>query len=391
MCCSSLDHPIPFTAQQDENALGGAAREKPSPLSPISDNLFRPMAEYRVNLEIYNGPMDLLLYLIRRDEVDVHDIPIARITEQYLQYVEMLQEINPDVAGEFLVLAATLLEIKTRMLLPPPAREDASEGLMLDPRAELVRQLLQYKAFKDAAGMLEDAAEQHAARYARTPSVPEADPSAVDLEDLQVWDLVEAFGKLLDSIGHRPTHHQVIYDDTPLELHQEDLLDRLRREGPLRFSEVFQGRSRSEMVGLFLAMLELVRLHKIVASQEIAFGEIHVYANPNPIAAGPSEPLAASQAVGHDALNSPEVPGDGPADPLAASQVAAPDTAEEEPPPAQGDVSQPPHPREGDGTVDPPPSVPPAPDEGRYVPQSPTPDQPEHEDERGTEDQGTGV
>jgi segregation and condensation protein A len=355
------------------------------------------MAEYRVNLDIYNGPLDLLLYLIRRDEVDIHDIPVARITEQYLQYVEMLQEINPDVAGEFLVLAATLLEIKTRMLLPPTAREEAQEGLTIDPRAELVRQLLQYKAFKDAAGLLEDAAQQRASRFARTPPIPDADPSAVDLEDVQVWDLVDAFGKLLESIGHRPTHHQVIYDDTPLELLQEDLMDRLRRDGPLRFSDVFQGRTRSEMVGLFLAMLELVRLHKIVASQEIAFAEIHVYVNPNASAASENEPPADTTANESPAKAPPSpsaaesAPGE--SDSLAVSRTSESQGAEAATPSPRDETAAgaPPGESAEPGNPEAPPQPPPAQDLGEYIPQHPPIDQPESDDERGTEDQGTGV
>ena len=335
------------------------------------------MAEYRVNLDIYNGPMDLLLYLIRRDEVDIHDIPVARITEQYIQYVDMLQEIDPDIAGEFLVMAATLLEIKTRMLLPAPSREEVQQGLTLDPRAELVRQLLQYKAFKDAASDLAEAADERIARFARRPPVPDADPSAVDLEDVQVWDLVDAFGKLLESIGHRPTHHEVIYDDTPLELLQEDLLDRLVREGPLRFSEVFAGRSRSEMVGLFLAMLELVRLHKIIATQEAPFAEIYLYVNPNPIAATPPQSAAAEGAP--------------PAEPPA-SQEASPSQPPHETPPIEPSPAEGSEPAQTAGRLD---SLAPAPPEspaaGEYVPDSTKPDKPEHEHERGTEDQGTGV
>ena len=115
------------------------------------------MSEYHVNLDVYNGPLDLLLYLIRREEVDIHNIPIATITEQYVQYVEMIKELDPNLAGEFLVLAATLIEIKTRMLLPTPeAGQDEGEGVEIDPRAELVRQLLEYKSFKDAAEDLRD-------------------------------------------------------------------------------------------------------------------------------------------------------------------------------------------------------------------------------------------
>ncbi|KKK99677.1 hypothetical protein LCGC14_2630340, partial [marine sediment metagenome] len=145
------------------------------------------MPDYRVNLEIYNGPLDLLLYLIRREEVDVHDIPIARITEQYLAYVDMLKVLDPNLAGEFLVMAATLMEIKTRMLLPTaPPEEAGEEGLEIDPRTELVRQLLEYKAFKDAAGDLADAARclqsivrHYARRPHRAPALARHAPEAI--------------------------------------------------------------------------------------------------------------------------------------------------------------------------------------------------------------------
>ncbi|MCK4601686.1 MAG: segregation/condensation protein A, partial [Phycisphaerae bacterium] len=116
------------------------------------------MNDYRVNLDIYNGPVDLLLYLIRRDEVDIYDIPISRITAQYMQHVDLIRTLDPDLAGEFLVMAATLMEIKTRMLLPTPTPQEADGDEPFDPRGELVRQLLEYKAFKDAAGDLRDAA-----------------------------------------------------------------------------------------------------------------------------------------------------------------------------------------------------------------------------------------
>jgi segregation and condensation protein A len=242
------------------------------------------MTEYRVNLELYNGPMDLLLYLIRRDELDIYDIPIARITEQYIQYVEMIHELDPNLAGEFLVLAATLMEIKTRMLLPsPPPEEGGEQGLGIDPRVELVRQLLEYKSFKDAAGDLADAAVARSQKFARTPFLPGVDPTEVDLEDLQVWDLLDAFSKLMTAIGKRPGQHEVIYDDTPVELHATDIMDRLTHEGPLTFGRIFEGRtSRSEIVGLFIALLELVRQKRIFVAQDQSFDEIRIEANPNP-------------------------------------------------------------------------------------------------------------
>ncbi len=236
------------------------------------------MTEYRVNLDVYNGPLDLLLYLIRRDEVDIYDIPIAHVTEQYLRYVEMLKGLDPNLAGEFLVLAATLMEIKTRMLLPtPPPAEGGEAGLQIDPRAELVKQLLQYKAFKDVAGELREAGDLQALRFPRPAPEGPTGRAEIPLEDVQVWDLVDAFGRLMEAIGHRPTPHEVIYDDTPIELHAADIMDRLQRDGALTFAKVFEGRTlRSEIVGLFLALLELVRQKKIRAAQDANFGQIVV-------------------------------------------------------------------------------------------------------------------
>ena len=243
------------------------------------------MTEYRVDLEVYNGPLDLLLYLIRREEVDVCDIPIARITEQYIAYVEMLRTLDPNLAGDFLVMAATLMEVKTRMLLPvPPAEEGGADGLEIDPRAELVRQLLQYKAFRDAADDLRRARELHAMKFPRRPpKPPRADEPALDIDYAQIWDLFDAFSKLMESIGLRDQRHEVIYDDTPVELHATDILDRLAREGALLFSLIFEGRtSRSELVGLFLALLELIRQRRIIARQDDNFSEIAVELNPDP-------------------------------------------------------------------------------------------------------------
>ncbi len=242
------------------------------------------MTDYRVNLEIYNGPLDLLLYLIRRDEVDIHDIHIASITRQYIQYVEVLKGLDPNIAGEFLVMAATLMELKTRMLLPTPKSEEGGEeSEKLDPRAELIRQLLEYKSFKDAADDLRTAHQVQSGRHARGRH-PEfqADPGEIDLEDVQVWDLLDAFSELLTAIGADERQHEVIYDDTPIELHATDIVDRLRSEGAMTFAKIFEGRTaRTEVVGLFLALLELIRRKQILASQAGNFHEIHVRLNPD--------------------------------------------------------------------------------------------------------------
>jgi len=237
------------------------------------------MTDYQVRTEVYSGPMDLLLFLIRRNEVDIYDIPVARITEQYIGYIDMLRSIDPNVAGEFLVLAATLMEIKSRMLLPrpPAATEDESDDLS-DPRLELVRQLLEYKKYKDASFALAERADRHAAKWPRIPAkITPPSPGEVDLEDVQIWDLVAAFNKLMQSIGVRPTTHDVVFDDTPISLHAVDIIDRLQAEnGRMTFIDVFSGRTKSEMIGLFLALLELIRQKRVRVHQETAFGPILV-------------------------------------------------------------------------------------------------------------------
>ena len=144
------------------------------------------MTDYRVALDIYNGPLDLLLFLIRRDEIDIYDIPIARITQQYLHYVDLLNQLDPEIVSEFLVLAATLMEIKSRMLLPHPPQEQMDEEIV-DPRLELVRQLLEYKTYKDAARSLEEAAAERALRHERRPTLPEGDTDEIAIEKVPVY------------------------------------------------------------------------------------------------------------------------------------------------------------------------------------------------------------
>ncbi len=232
------------------------------------------LSEYRVALDIYHGPLDLLLFLIKRDEIDIYDIPIARITEQYVKYVDLLQALDPEAVSEFLVLAATLMEIKSRTLLPKPPPEEGEEDIT-DPRLELVRQLLEYKKFKDAAYALEDSAAERAMRFERRPVLPEGAQDNVALENLDIWDLFDAFNKLLGQIGKAGAVHQVGVDDTPLALHAEDIVDSIERcGGTQNFEEIFAGRNRAEMIGLFLALLELIRQRRVRAMQDRPFGPI---------------------------------------------------------------------------------------------------------------------
>ena len=240
------------------------------------------MAGYRVNLDIFAGPLDLLLYLVRKEEVDIYDIPIARITDQYLRYVEMLKQLDIDVAGDFLVMAATLMEVKSAMLLPKAQPEEIAEELSGDPRAELIRQLLEYKKFKDRANLLEAAAERHKERFARPTGLvdrltPEAEPE-VDMDQVSIWDLLEAFDAVCRAIGTNVyTGH--IQDDTPIDLYQIEILHRLQTEGPLTFERLFEpGPSRLAMVGLFLALLELIRDRLIWAEQNEPSPQIYLRA-----------------------------------------------------------------------------------------------------------------
>lgn len=253
-------------------------------------------SDYRVQLDVFTGPLDLLLYLIRRDELDVQDIAVARVTDQYIEYTRLLNALDPNAAGEFLVLAATLLEMKSRALLPTPPLDLGEDGD--DPRATLVRELLEYKRFKDAARRLGSAADERAKRYVRVPAELPRELAGVELEDVQLWDLVAAFGRVMTAIGQGPSRHEVTYDDTPIELWADEIVAALHSEGPTTFQALFAGRSnRAEVVGLFLALLELVRSHRIKAEQERAFGTIYLFE----LVEAPDEPAADTAPTSADA------------------------------------------------------------------------------------------
>jgi segregation and condensation protein A len=267
----------------------------PAANAPQGDSDEGNDVEYRVELDVYNGPLDLLLYLIKRDELDIADIPIARITDSYLGYVGMLRDLKDqggfdiNLAGDFLVMAATLMEIKSAMLLPkPPVDESSGPSAaqeLTDPRYELVQKLLEYKRFKDSANLLEQQHQQHMERFPRYPAKGQDEPDEpppVDLEEVQVWDLMAAFSRLMSEVGVRkPRYHEVTYDDTPIDLHAADIEDRLGREGKLTLRQLIVGRtSKSEMVGVFLALLELIREKKILVTQSESLGEVEIIPAP---------------------------------------------------------------------------------------------------------------
>ena len=251
--------------------------------------------DYTVRLGTFEGPLDLLLYLIRRAEVDIHDIPIVEITDQYLDAIAHLdreESLDIDAAGEFLVLAATLVELKSRTLAPrkdgdeeEPEEGEAAEAT--DPRQDLVRQLLAYQRYRSAAGDLDDRREAFASRWPVRIRIGEAERDeepeapALELDDVHAGDLFDAFERIMAAIDPtRLGEHAVEYDDTPITLHQEDLMDRLGRSEGSRISlrEAFEGRTRGAMIGLFLALLELARQRRIVFHQD-DMGEIDLEVN----------------------------------------------------------------------------------------------------------------
>ena len=247
--------------------------------------------DYQVRLTNFEGPLDLLLFLIRRAEIDIHDIPIVSITGQYFEYLKQIDEIDIELAGEFLVIAASLIEIKSRTLRPPKrvdgedVPEDVGEGLeAADPRYELVQQLLAYQRYRVASERLDEHRFDHARRFSASAQVTEVaaeeddeDVEALEMDDVHLGDLIEAYQRIVEAVDFgKIGEHEVEYDDTPLALHEQDLLDRMDREetGRITLQRVFTGRRRIEMIGLFLAVLELARNQKVRVVQEDVNDEI---------------------------------------------------------------------------------------------------------------------
>jgi len=240
-----------------------------------------PAAErdYQVRLEVFEGPLDLLLYLIRREELNIYDIPIERITAQYLEYLDMMQMLDLSIAGEFLVMAATLMMIKSRMLLPPEERASpADEEEETDPRWDLVRRLVEYKKFKDAARFLEQLERRQSDVFTRHDvvesgaTVPAGPPA---LEDVSIFDLLGAFQAALKRIGGDEDLREIFAERYTVGEKIDQLLELLREHGEISVTGLFeQMRSRHEIVVTFLAVLELIRLQQVEAVQSGAFGEI---------------------------------------------------------------------------------------------------------------------
>ena len=223
--------------------------------------------------------MDLLLYLVRKHEVEIVDIPIAVITDQYLEYLAVIEKLDVNAVGDFLGMASLLIEIKSQQVLP---RCDEVEGEVEDPRQELVRRLLEYKKYRDAASILEERGRSWQQRYARLSNdVPrhERDMAGEPIQEVELWDLVSAFGRIMrETDAARPS--SIVYDDTPIHIYMSRIHARLIEAGRLSFHDLFEpGMHKSTLVGIFLAVLELVRHHRVRVEQNALFGEIWILPN----------------------------------------------------------------------------------------------------------------
>jgi len=224
----------------------------------------------RFQLDIFEGPLDLLLHLIKKNEVDVHDIPIALITDQYLAYLGLFEQLNLDLAGEYLVMAATLMQIKSRLLLPPAEGEAEEEE---DPRSELVQQLEEYQRFRAAAAQLADRDILDRDVFRRSPEEPESETRELPrLRELELADLVDALREVLRRLPDDEAH-EIIGERIPIADRISVILERLR-DGDVEFESLFESSSRRELIATFLALLELVKMRAVRALQSERFGPI---------------------------------------------------------------------------------------------------------------------
>lgn len=232
---------------------------------------------YEIKLDVFQGPLDLLLHLIEKDEIDIYNIPIALITDKYLEYIHTIQLLNLEVVGDFLVMAATLMQIKAKMLLPQYDSEFDENIEEEDPRIELAQKLVEYKKIKEASLSLQTLELEQLRIYTRTGGEFADLKVALDhepLKNLSIWDLMESFKTVLDSLESKPIK-AVPKEDISIKQRMTEILDLVTQEGKVLFKTVFHDlTTKLALITCFLAILELIRIRKICAYQEELFGEI---------------------------------------------------------------------------------------------------------------------
>jgi segregation and condensation protein A len=248
------------------------------------------MTDYKVRFEVFEGPLDLLLYLIKKEEVDIYEVNLTQLATQFIEYIEVMRMLDLEIAGEFLVMASTLMYIKSRELLPVDQQvavegEDEDE----DPRWELIRQLVEYKKFKDAAAQLQSLEVRQEGVFPRLPVKPDfGQDEAPAPAQASLFDLINAVNAVLKRLNDKEDLRDIFEDKWTVSEKLEFIMQEITQNGSLRFSSLFASTtSRTEVVVTFLAMLELIRLKQIVALQESPFGEIELApASPTPLNTG---------------------------------------------------------------------------------------------------------
>jgi segregation and condensation protein A len=231
--------------------------------------------DYKVKLEIFEGPLDLLLYLIKKEEIEIYDVSLERITRQYLDYIDTFKMLNIELASEFIVMAANLMYIKSRELLPKDVQPPDEEAEEDDPRWELIRQLVEYKKFKEAAGFLGFQEVKSDEFFATTPEMPDLEAPVMSLGQVGIFDLIRAFQRVLKRFEKADDFREIVNDRFTVADKIEELLNIVPVGGRVRFEELFtSASSRGEVIVTFLAMLELIKLNHLQVEQEQLLGEI---------------------------------------------------------------------------------------------------------------------
>ena len=256
------------------------------------------MSEYKVQFEVFEGPLDLLLYLIKKEEVDIYEVNLTKLATQFIEYIDLLREFDLEVAGEFLVMASTLMYIKSRELLPADQQvlvEGEEEGE--DPRWELIRQLVEYKKFKDAASQLQVLEAQQENIFPRVPGKLAFESAApLPKPDVSIFDLLNAVNGVLQRFSHRDASKDIFEDKWTVSEKIEYLRRIIAERGSVRFGELFESASsRSEVICTFLALLELIRLKQLICVQPEPFAEIEIRPATPIVVAPPAETPAMPQ------------------------------------------------------------------------------------------------
>lgn len=288
------DPPVPPAEPPPPGEGGPGAAEVPParpepPLIPPGVESTLPEDAPLIQVSEFEGPLDLLLYLIRRDKIDIHDIPIAPITRRYMEYLELMRQLNLDVAGEFMVMAATLIHIKSKMLVPVDPTESSDEE-QEDPREALVQRLLEFQRYKEAAGVLHQQAQIRAATWTRPDTVlPRFDDAGEEMVEAGLFDLIAAFKEMLDR-RKALLAHEVESEGKSIEQAMDELVALVREGESLEFLELFaRAETKGDMIVTFLALLELIRLKRVKVYQRGVFGPIRVFRpfGPGPATAAP--------------------------------------------------------------------------------------------------------